>query len=323
MRAAVVLMIVLTSLIRLEGQTKKYPLQNFDQQKFARSLDAFVAASPSGFASFRGDKMTGRGEKWEANPSMPGAYFCDVDWNGSNDPKSKADLICDYGEGLTGDEAADSYAALKSAVMRATTAKGWKGMYRQGDDTMTLFKPPAGVDSGWLSVWLQADGGTYRLFFSIDSTKTPSELTSTGSSASNEPVMQTWVAQDIREYVEASRTNFEAYKGEPTQAPNGNRAWISKQKPALAVSCFVIENGTNLFTCELSRFKSAQEAEDGYNRLIGFVAHAIPSWTRKANPFASEYRSTAFLTSGLEGEVWLHSEQDKGEWTLHYQLLKR
>ena len=132
-----------------------------------------------------------------------------------------------------------------------------------------------------------------------------------------------WVKGDIGEYITASNSNFEQYKTGTPQMINGHEVWTA-QKPLFADSCQIVAMTTNILTCQLDHFKTLQEAESAYAQLLGYVYDAVPTWTKTANPFAAEVKSTGLLSSelGLEGEIWIHSDPDKPEWSLHYEISK-
>lgn len=302
-----------------------HPTQRFDQAEFDRQLALVIKQGDVAFANFRGRQM--EPDKWEADPPLPGAYFCDVDWRDpeDHDPQYQARIYCDYGEGLTATEAMSSLAYVKNALTVSTKPSGWRGIIKQGDDSFELFKPPDGTTCGWIDVYLQEDGpGTYRLLLGISSTQTPSEIRRRMSGTSLAS-MKKWVQQDTLEYVAAARTDFEQYKGASLQSANGLLVWQSKEKPFVADYCQVVRQQTNVFICQLSHYKTPQEATNTYKQLNEFVREALPDWSVVPSPFPQEALSTAYVSGklALEGEIWIHADPDNSSWTVMYQLLKK
>jgi hypothetical protein len=132
-----------------------------------------------------------------------------------------------------------------------------------------------------------------------------------------------WVREDLTEYIEASRTGFEAYKtGEAQLSSDGTRVWDSSVKPALANGCWIVQNPeTKLskFYCSMPVNADAERAR--YNELTDDVTASLPEgWSVDSDPPFTGLPSKGYRsTSGAHGEIWL--VDSNGAYELHFELI--
>jgi hypothetical protein len=143
----------------------------------------------------------------------------------------------------------------------------------------------------------------------------------------NKAAMLGWVREDVAEYMEASKTGFEAYKsGKDYQVAGGLRGWESNVKPMLAKGCWVVQgDAATTFSCLLYEKPDLNALRADYTELTEDVSASLPAdWSPDAKPpFGPEYPASKGYRSstGAHGEVWLASAQTGGGYELHYQLV--
>jgi hypothetical protein len=140
--------------------------------------------------------------------------------------------------------------------------------------------------------------------------------------AKGRAAMLQWVREDLTAYIDASKTGFEAYKSGEAQPFQGYRMWTSREKPALASGCWVIQGDTtSTFSCVIPVNKESERAY--YTQVTEDVTASLPGdWSPVAGaPFGGNLPSTGYRSSsGAHGEIWL-TEATDGGYELHYQLV--
>jgi len=133
-----------------------------------------------------------------------------------------------------------------------------------------------------------------------------------------------WVREDLTDYVEASKSGFEAYKSGDVQLSQGYRMWNSSVKPALALGCWVIQGSvTSTFSCVIPE-PDTVAARAYYSQITDDVTASLPAdWRLGADsPFGGDLPGKGYLsTSEAHGEVWLARAPGSSGYELHFQLV--
>jgi hypothetical protein len=132
------------------------------------------------------------------------------------------------------------------------------------------------------------------------------------------------VREDVTDYIEASKTGFNAYKKGQPQLSQGLHMWESNTRPALAKECWVVQGDATTFSCLLGVSAELNEIRALYARLTEDVAVSIPrDWTQDAAPpYGPDFPASKGYraSSGAHGEIWI-ARATSGEYELHYQLV--
>ena len=144
------------------------------------------------------------------------------------------------------------------------------------------------------------------------------------SSAKGRANLLGWVREDVRDYIEASKSGFEAYKTGDVQLSQGYRMWNSSVKPALALGCWVIQGDvTTTFSCAIPETDTVA-AREYYSQITDDVTASLPADWRPGpdSPFGGDLPGKGYVsTSAAHGEVWLARDKNGPGYDLNFQLV--